>query len=430
MNSRLRAVRAPRSLLASFAILVSLALPALASAKGPAGLPANTSLLFSLNAKGGRLEPVGTPRRGLYTLTLRGVDKEVTWFADRPHRDAGLLAAPRLFGDWGRLGFRKSPPNAALVVSGARAGEDTMALALRLRHYDGRDHTATFSARALGSVGGGLRDLEHRLDRTVPARFHAASLFIDNGEFYFGCTEGRPELMAVEAGSLREHFQEAEGYLPAEGQAVPINNFEALYALIGDLFEPEEELIPSTTNFHLPALKGPAGTSWYMCSNGWFPEEGELGEGLIGEVAYFPPWIAANRADGTWLPADGRTVQASEIPVYAAEYGEGAASIALPNVPSLDGMTPMVDVASQSISDVAVGQVRMFVGHPQNSGVTGWAPANGETLSASQFPSLANIVAGGLASAAATITLPSVPSPAPGVDYYVAETGYWPLHQL
>lgn len=430
MDPRRFSLRVHTALVVALAVAVCMVLPAAALARGVGGLPANSSLLFSLDAKGGRLKPVGKPRRGLYTLTLTGVGKEVTWFADRPRRDAGLLAAPRLFGDWGRLGFRKSPPNAALVVSGARASEDTMALALRLRHYDRRDHTASFSARALGSVGGGLRHLERRLDASVPARFGDASLFIDNGEFYFGCTIGRPELMAVEAGSLREHFQEAEGYLPAEGQTVPINNLEALYAVIGTLFESEEELIPSTTNFHLPALKGAAGTSWYMCSNGWFPEEGELGEGLIGEVAYFPPWIAANRADGTWLPADGRTVQSSQVPVYAAEYGGGAASIALPNVPALDGMTPMVDVASESISDVAVGQVRMFVGRPQDAGPIGWAPADGETLSASQFPSLANLVAGGLASGAATITLPSVPSPAPGVSYYVAETGYWPLHQL
>jgi hypothetical protein len=236
--------------------------------------------------------------------------------------------------------------------------------------------------------------------------------------------------MAFEAGSLRRNFQEAEGYLAAEGQTLPIDSFEALYSLIGDLFEPEEEIVPSFTNFNLPSLKSPAGTSWYMCANGWYPEEGELGEGLIGEVAYFPPWVAAHRADGTWLPADGRAVQASEIPAYAADYAGGAATITLPNVPPLDGLTAMVDVAGQAVSDAAIGQVRMFVGHPQDSGPTIWAPATGGTISASQFPSFALVVNADVPSEATTITLPSVPSPAPGVNYYVAETGYWPLRSL
>jgi hypothetical protein len=423
-------MRVRTSLVLALATTVCLVLPAAGLARGTAGLPANSSLLFSLDAKGGRLKQVGKPSRGLYALTLKGVDKDITWFADRPRRDAGRLAARHLFGDWGRLGFGKSPPNAALVVSGARASEDTMALELRLRHYDRRDRTASFSARALGSVGGGLRHLERRLDRHVPAHFHNASLFIDNGEYELGCTEGRPELMAFEARDLRDNFQEAVGFLPAEGQTLPINNYEALYSLIGDLFEGEEELFPSTTSFHLPNLKGPAGTSWYMCSNGWYPEEAELGAGLLGEVAYFPPWIAANRADGTWLPADGRTVQPSEVPEYAAAYGEGAASITLPNVPALDGMTAMVDMNGRTVPDASVGQVRMFVGHPRDAGLTQWAPAAGETISASQFPSLATIVGGGVASGAATITLPSVPSPAPGVDYFVAETGVWPLRAL
>jgi hypothetical protein len=95
-----------------------MAVPAAGLARGVGGLPARSSLL---PRRKGWLKPVGKPLLGLYGLTLGGVGREVTWFADHADRDAGLLAAPRLFGDRGRLGFRKCPPNAALVVTGAAA---------------------------------------------------------------------------------------------------------------------------------------------------------------------------------------------------------------------------------------------------------------------------------------------------------------------
>src|SRR5262249_38239994 len=145
-----------------------------------------------------------------------------------------------------------------------------------------------------------------RLDARVPGRFRNASLFIDNGEYLSGCTDARPQLMAVESQTLRQHFQEAIGFIPAEGQRLPIDQNLALHALIANTFEEGF----STSTFQLPDMPSPTGTSWYICSNGIYPGGGELGGAILGEVAFFPEWIA-DRANRNWLPADGREFSAA-----------------------------------------------------------------------------------------------------------------------
>lgn len=77
----------------------------------------------------------------------------------------------------------------------------------------------------------------------------------------------------------------------------------------------------------------------------------------------------------------------------------------------------------------------MFVGEPpeketEESAAVKWAPAEGQTVSASEYPGLANLVAGVAESKATKIKLPSVPSPAPGVRWFVSMSGAWPLHSL
>lgn len=411
--------------------MACLALPAFGAARAPAGLPANSSLLFALSGKDGQLEAIGRPRRREYKLTLNGVDKDVLWFADRPRRDAGRLSAPGFFGDWAPLGFKKTAPNGALVVAGAKAGQDTMALALHLRRYDRRTRSATFTARALGSVGGGLRHLEKRLDPRVPGQFGNASLFIDNGEYLSGCTEARPQLMAVETQTLRQNYQELIGFIAAAGQQLAIDQNEALYSLIGPSFEEEGF---STTSFQLPDLQGPVGTSWYLCSNGIYPAQGELGGAILGEVAFFPEWIAG-RANRNWLPADGRWINSNEYPEYDRAVAGSAALYQLPTVPAPAGMKAMVAMEAGIVPDASVGQIRMFVGEPpeketEESAAVEWAPAEGQTVSASEYPGLANLLAGGAESKATKIKLPSVPSPAPGVRWFVSMSGAWPLHAL
>lgn len=60
-----------------------------------------------------------------------------------------------------------------------------------------------------------------------------------------------------------------QGYLPCEGQALPINQNEALYSLLRNQFGGE---FPHT--FCLPDLRGKEpipNTQYYICVNGVYP---------------------------------------------------------------------------------------------------------------------------------------------------------------
>lgn len=427
MNS-IRTSRSSRLVAVLATLTLCLALPAVASARGGIGLPADSSLLFSLDSKGGTLKAVGKPDRRQYALTLKGVGRDVTWFADRPRRDAGRLGAHRLFADWGRLGFRSSPPNAALVVSGARADEDTMALELQLRHYDPRAHTATFAAREIGSLGGGLRHLQHRLDPHVPSHFRNASLFIDNGYYDRVCTTGRPELWAVDAAAMRAQGASLTGFIPAEGQSLQVAEYPALYTLLGTTYGgsgSNEEL--TSGSFDLPSIAAPAaGTSWFMCAEGIYPTGGEVGGGLLGEVIFLPAQVA-RRATG-WLPADGRELQGYQYPEYDKAFGGSTPSFSLPNVPAPEGMTAMVEMEGGIELDGSFGQLRMFVGEPRDGeGGSEWAPAAGQTVGSWTSDALTSFLEEGTGTAANPATVPDVPDPAPGVAFYIAKSGYWTL---
>ncbi len=427
---RVKSIRTPRSarLVAVLAILaVCLALPAVAAARGGVGVPANSSLLFSLDSKGGTLKAVGKPDRRRYVLTLTGVGREVTWFADRPRRDAGRLGAHRLFDNWGRLGFRASPPNAALVVSGARADEDSMAVELRLRHYDHRTRTATFAAREIGSLGGGLRHLQRRLDPHVPSHFRNASLFIDNGYYQRVCNTGQPELWAVEASALRSSGAQLPTFLPAEGQLLEVAKYAALYTLLGTTYGGSggnEEL--TSGSYRLPSIPAPAGASWYMCAEGIYPVAGEIGPGLLGEVIFLPDSIA--RQTSGWLPADGRELQGYQYAEYDKAFGGSAPTFSLPKVPAPAGMTAMVEMEGGGELDGSVGQLRMFVGEPRDGeGESEWVPATGQTVGLNSFPPLSAFLQEGTGHAEAILKLPDAPGPAPGVAFYIAASGYWTL---
>lgn len=76
------------------------------------------SYLFVFDGKNAELKPVGEKSGTLeLTMPLQGTNQLVTWFTDRPVRDAGHTTMRNFVGLWKQDGdesFAVSPPNAAL----------------------------------------------------------------------------------------------------------------------------------------------------------------------------------------------------------------------------------------------------------------------------------------------------------------------------
>jgi hypothetical protein len=125
-------------------------------------------LLFALESRAGTLTPEARAGKGHFELTLRGVERRATWFTDRPSETPGESTRASHFAPGRRLGFRASPPNAALVVDRAKSSADTIAIELRLRSYDKRRRSARFAVRTLGSLGGGLRHINRHIAHRLP----------------------------------------------------------------------------------------------------------------------------------------------------------------------------------------------------------------------------------------------------------------------
>ncbi len=71
------------------------------------------SLMWTLRA-----DSVWTERDGSTTrLVLRGPDRDVLWFADRPVRKSGRITMARFVAAFDDPQFRKDPPNAAVTVA-------------------------------------------------------------------------------------------------------------------------------------------------------------------------------------------------------------------------------------------------------------------------------------------------------------------------
>lgn len=136
------------------------------------------SYLFVQNASAGSMTRI-RGSRGLYRLRLRGVDPHAAFFSDRPARTTGVLRHGALHRALFRPGL--AAPNAAVVLVGAHSRQDTLAVRLTRPRYNPRARTLAYVARPLRSVTRGLRHLDDRLDRRLPRRFGAASLFIDSG---------------------------------------------------------------------------------------------------------------------------------------------------------------------------------------------------------------------------------------------------------
>jgi hypothetical protein len=99
-------------------------------------------------------------------LTLSGVGKFTTYFADRPARSAGKTAHERFFQAWsqGPNSFASDPPNAGLTY--VQNGEVSSAV-VELRNPSFSDGKIAYSIKVL--------------DGTVPENMKQVSMFIDAG---------------------------------------------------------------------------------------------------------------------------------------------------------------------------------------------------------------------------------------------------------
>gem|GEM_PF-5902045 len=57
-----------------------------------------------------------TPRSD-YRVTIASPTERVTWFTDRPDRDAGTVALQAFLRAWGPVGFQADPPNAVIELT-------------------------------------------------------------------------------------------------------------------------------------------------------------------------------------------------------------------------------------------------------------------------------------------------------------------------
>jgi hypothetical protein len=167
--------------LVSLHALALLATPAL-GAGTPAKEPKVTevSLLYALNAGSGTLDKVNGDK---YKLTLKGLDRRVTWFSDRPARRTSSFPVRGLARSWKGFGFAADPPNAALTYTSQSGNARTAILELsRPRYAEGK---LVFAARALHPKRVMRPNLTHHAavaDRSPARRFTDASLFIDDAE--------------------------------------------------------------------------------------------------------------------------------------------------------------------------------------------------------------------------------------------------------
>lgn len=170
-------------LAASAALLLSLAALALTATWSPlrltsaASAPANaTSYLFVQTADAGSYADNGD---GTATLTLTGAAPLMTFFSDRPVRDAGTLAVEDAIDE---LWDPELPaPNAVLVTTPAGGDEISAPLELRDPVYDPLTETLTLTVTPIGSVTPGLAEFELTAGVDVPEAFGPAELFIDSG---------------------------------------------------------------------------------------------------------------------------------------------------------------------------------------------------------------------------------------------------------
>lgn len=153
-------------------VAVLLAAPATASASGR---------LLVLEGDTGTLVPQGKDH---YKLEIRGADRDVTWFADRPVRRAGTLSLREVVRDWKKFGFVADPPNAAIELDDGAPKADVMTVELGRPRLSADREVVRFGVRRIAVKDGALAGHAEGVDRTLPRRFGRVSVFVDGATWF------------------------------------------------------------------------------------------------------------------------------------------------------------------------------------------------------------------------------------------------------
>ncbi len=113
-----------------------------------------------------------------YTIVLKNIDPFVTYFSDRPIRDAGELSIEKFIEMWHHKNvnsFRENPPNAVLHAKKGGFFSDVQvfnfAIIVTEPYYDKKSGTLSFTAKPLPGNVDSLPESE---------TFHHVSIFIDS----------------------------------------------------------------------------------------------------------------------------------------------------------------------------------------------------------------------------------------------------------
>lgn len=148
------------------AVLLALALVIVAA---PAASAADPGILYSADARNAKVVKSGKTLRVSLPAGTR-----TTWFADRPGRHAGTTTLSRLVRIWDASGFRKDPPNAALLLAHKGKVRSHVVTLSDPRRTRGR---VSFRVRV---VRGGAEAGHRHIDRVATGRYGRAQLFIDD----------------------------------------------------------------------------------------------------------------------------------------------------------------------------------------------------------------------------------------------------------
>ena len=128
--------------------------------------PETASLLYVLTAWQGGLVP--TDQEGTYTLTLRDPASSLTWFTDRPDRQAGHEDLDTFISHTWPAQFSETPPQASIELTDDDGRRQTLAVEMSDPVYDPNAETLVCTARILeGEAVGTLHDVSVFVDGVV-----------------------------------------------------------------------------------------------------------------------------------------------------------------------------------------------------------------------------------------------------------------------
>jgi hypothetical protein len=118
---------------------------------------------------------------GNYTLTITGVIPYTVGFSDRPARNADFVKMEAFLA-----GFSfdpKNPPNAAVIIQGAKEDEDMIIVELTSPKYNATNQTLTYTAKLTKDFvfeSNWANDLVSKADKAIPEKFGKVSIVIDD----------------------------------------------------------------------------------------------------------------------------------------------------------------------------------------------------------------------------------------------------------